>query len=167
MSQEKTHYKDFFKSNVLTDGDFNYDQDTVATILRVQDIELETREGKQMTTCLLLDGYPKPMKAPNIVLKNCKTALKSPFVQDWEGKQIAVYVEKGLRAFGGIHDVLRVRPVAPRVHIDLEPAKAKLSACKNADELMSVFKTQPITIQKSPAIIGFCKELKAKFTEAK
>ena len=166
MSERKTHYKDFFKSNVLTDGDFNYDQDTVATIIRVQDIELETREGKQMTTCLLLDGYPKPMKAPNIVLKNCKTAFKTPYVEEWEGRQIAVYVEKGLRAFGGVHDVLRVRPVAPRVKIDLEPAKAKLSACKTNEELLAVFKTQPITIQKSPVILGLCKELKAKLTGA-
>jgi len=163
----KTHYKDFFKSNVLTDGDFNYDSDTVVTIIRVQDIELETREGKQITTCLLLDGFHKPMKAPNIVLKNCKTALRSPYIEDWAGKQIAVYVEKGLKAFGGVHDVLRVRPVAPRVIIDLEPSKKLLNACKSYDELMKVFKAQSIAVQNSPAILGLCKTLTASFKEAK
>ena len=107
------------------------------------------------------------MKAPNIVLKNCKTALRSPYIEDWAGKQIAVYVEKGLKAFGGVHDVLRVRPVAPRVIIDLEPSKKLLNACKSYDELMKVFKAQSIAVQNSHAILGLCKTLAASFKEAK
>ncbi len=156
----KTHYKDFFKSNVLTDGDFNFDQDTVVTIAQVADVELETREGKQMTTCLILDGYGKPMKAPNIVLKNCKTALRSPYIEDWVGKQVAIYVEKGLKAFGGVHDVLRVRPYAPRVQVDLEPARTALKACQNYQDLLATYNKFDATIKNNPAILGLCKQLK-------
>lgn len=158
--ENKTHYKDFFKSNVLTDGDFNYDQDTVATIVQVADVELETRDGKQMTTCLILDGYGKPMKAPNVVLKNCKTALRSPYIEDWVGKQVSIYVEKGLKAFGGVHDVLRVRPYAPRVQVDLNPAKAQLNACKSVDELYKVHGSLEQSIQQNPQILGLCGQIK-------
>ena len=151
----KTHYKDFFKSNVLTDGDFDYNKDTIVTIVRVQDVELETRDGKQMTTCLILEGFQKPMKAPNVVLKNCKSVFKSPYIEDWQGGQVSIYVEKGLKAFGGIHDVLRVRPTAPRVQIDLEPTKAIINACKTDADLYSVYES--ITnnnIKNHPQILG-------------
>lgn len=160
--ENKTHYKDFFKSNVLTDGDFNYDQDTVATIVQVADVELDTRDGKQMTTCLILDGYGKPMKAPNVVLKNCKTALKSPYIEDWVGKQVSIYVEKGLKAFGGVHDVLRVRPYAPRVQVNLTQYTNQLNACQTVDDLYKTHGSFSKAIQDNPQILGLCHQLKEK-----
>lgn len=160
--ENKTHYKDFFKSNVLTDGDFNYDQDTVATIVQVADVELDTRDGKQMTTCIILDGYGKPMKAPNVVLKNCKTALKSPYIEDWVGKQVSIYVEKGLKAFGGVHDVLRVRPYAPRVQVDLTQYTNQLNACQTVDDLYKTHGSFRKAIQDNPQILGLCHQLKEK-----
>ena len=165
MSNEgKTHYKSFFNSTFLNDGDFDSSRDTVCTIARVVQVEDETRDGKQMFNAVLLEGYSKPMKAPNEVLKAIKKALNAEFVEDWQGKQISVYILKGLRAFGGVHDVPRIRPVAPRIVIDIEPAKAQLGACKSLDDLRGVFMGLPNNIQSHPAIIKLKDDIKGSLS---
>jgi len=155
----KTHYKSFFNSTFLNDGDFDTERDTVCVIEKVIQVEDETRDGKQVFNAIKLQGYNKPMKAPNEVLKAVKRALNSPFVEDWQGKHVSVYILKNLRAFGGVHDVPRIRPVAPRINIDVEPAKAQLNACKSVDELREVFKGLSPEIRKHPQIVKLGKDL--------
>jgi hypothetical protein len=157
--QQKTHYKSFFNSTFLNDGDFDTERDTVCVVSKVIQVEDETRDGKQVFNAIMLEGYSKPMKAPNEVLKALKKALGSPFVEDWQGKHISIYILKGLRAFGAVHDVPRVRPVAPRINIDIEPAKAQLNACKTVDALRDAFKTLAPEIRKHPQIVKLGKEL--------
>jgi len=159
MSENKTHYKSFFNSTFLNDGDFDTERDTICVIDRVFDLEDNTKDGKQTFTAITLSGYNKPMKAPNEVLKAINKALKTPFIEDWQGKHISVYVLKGLRAFGALHDVVRVRPVAPRLNIDIEPAKTALNNCKKVDELRDVFKGFSPEVRKHPAIVKLGKEL--------
>jgi hypothetical protein len=155
----KTHYKSFFNSTFLNDGDFSSERDTVCLIEKVFNLEDSTKDGKQTFTAIKLNGFDKPMKAPNEVLTSISKALKVDFVEDWAGKHISVYVLKNLRAFGSLHNVLRVRPVAPRLSVDIEPAKKMLKACQNLDELRGAFKNLQNEVRTHPAIVKLGKEL--------
>lgn len=155
----KTHYKSFFNSTFLNDGDFDTERDTICLIESVIRVDDETRDGKQTFTAIKFNGYEKPMKAPNEVMKAIKKALGSPFIEDWQGKYVSVYILKNLRAFGAVHDVPRVRPVAPRVDIDISPATAQLKACKDLEGLRNVFKSLEPNVRTHPAIVKLGKEL--------
>jgi len=155
----KTHYKSFFNSTFLNDGDFDTERDTICEIVKVFDLEEDTKEGKQTFTVIKLKGYNKPMKAPNELMTAVKKALGSPYVEDWYGRLISVYIQKNLKAFGKLHDVPRVRPVAPRVDIDTSPATAQLKACKDLEGLRNVFKSLEPNVRTHPAVVKLGKEL--------
>jgi len=155
----KTHYKSFFNSTFLNDGDFDTERDTVCLIEKVIQVEDETRDGKHVFNAIKLKGYDKPMKAPKEVCKAVKKALNSPYVEDWQGNYVSVYILKNLRAFGGDHDVPRIRPVAPRVDINITPATAQLKSCKDLEELRNVFKSLEPNVRTHPAIVKLGTEL--------
>lgn len=56
----------------------------------------------------------KPMILNTTNMKAIEKALGSPFIEFWQGKEIEIYVD-AVKAFGDIHDALRIRPFAPPV----------------------------------------------------
>ena len=114
---EKRHYKDYFESSVLNNGDFDNDNDTIVKILSAQDMKIKTRDGDIVTLCAMLDGYKLPFRVNATVAKNIHKALKTPYPEEWAGKHITIYILKNLVAFGDSHDVPRVRPQAPRLKV--------------------------------------------------
>ena len=44
-----------------------------------------------------------------------ENATGTPFIEKWVGKQVCVYVEKGVKAFGTTTDALRIKPVPKRL----------------------------------------------------
>ena len=122
---EKRHYKDYFESSVLNDGDFDRDKDVVVKIVKAQDMKISTRDGDLVTLCAMLEGFKLPFRINSTVGKSISKALKTPYPDDWAGKYISVYILKDLRAFGDIHDVPRVRPVAPRIPVASPPVTAE------------------------------------------
>ena len=47
--------------------------------------------------------------------KGLETACGTPFIEKWIGKQVCVYVEKNVKAFGQVTDALRIKPVPKRL----------------------------------------------------
>lgn len=47
--------------------------------------------------------------------KGLETACGTPFIERWIGKQVLVYVEKDVKAFGAKTDALRIKPVPKRL----------------------------------------------------
>ena len=121
---EMRHYKDYFESSVLNNGDFDNDNDTIVKILSAQDMKIKTRDGDIVTLCAMLDGYKLPFRVNATVAKNIHKALKTPYPEEWAGKHITIYILKNLVAFGDSHDVPRVRPQAPRLKV-MTPASAE------------------------------------------
>lgn len=119
---EGRHYKDYFKSSTLNDSDFDGQKDTVALIKSIQHTKIQTQDGEKMYLCAFLEGYDKPFRMNATICKSIKRAYKSSMVSDWEGKYISVYIQYDLKAFGDSHDVLRVRPVAPKPPVQSPPA---------------------------------------------
>ena len=119
---EKRHYKDYFESSVLNDGDFDRDKDMIVKIVKAQDMKIQTRDGDLVALCAILEGFKLPFRINSTVGKSISKALKTPYPDDWAGRHISVYILKDLRAFGDVHDVPRVRPVAPKPPVQSPPA---------------------------------------------
>lgn len=47
--------------------------------------------------------------------KGLETACGTPFIERWIGKQVCIYVEKDVKAFGTKTDALRIKPVPKRL----------------------------------------------------
>lgn len=47
--------------------------------------------------------------------KGLETACGTPFIERWIGKQVLVYVEKDVKAFGAKTDALRIKPKPTRI----------------------------------------------------
>jgi len=159
----KTHYKDFFKSNTLQDNAFDPERDTIVTITAVNEQKLMTKDGPQNHLCAMLDGYEKPLRINKTIAKNIAKALGTPDVTRWKGGVISIYIEKGLKAFGEVHDVPRVRPLPPRINLDLSQPLNTLMGCSSLEQLTEEFYRLPANIQKEPKVLKLCTEMKQNF----
>lgn len=113
MSAEKTHYKklrnpDYIGAYELMQGDKTIE--LIVTIERAVKEIIKNGENKEGMV-LYLKGQ-KPMIVNSVNAKNITKALGSPYVEDWTGKSITLYVAK-IRAFGETVDAIRVHPTPP------------------------------------------------------
>jgi hypothetical protein len=80
---------------------------------------------KEECTVAHLNGDLKPMILNVTNQKAISKALGTPFVEDWAGKTITLYVAK-VKAFGETVDALRIKTEAPVIKLpELHPAHAK------------------------------------------
>jgi hypothetical protein len=109
----KTHWKKQFNYDYLGSYSINDGQDMTLTIKSTKK-EMVANTGGKKEECFVcyFQENPKPMILNRT---NCKTieSLYSPYIEDWPGKKITLYVEKGVKAFGNEVDALRVRAVYP------------------------------------------------------
>lgn len=119
---EKTHWKklrnpDYIGAyELMTGGEA---KDMVVTIVNVKKEKLKTEKGEEGSVAYLKNQ--KPMILNTINNKNITKALGSPYIEDWVGKSITLYVVR-IKAFGEQVDALRVRDTAPK-----EPTKEDLN----------------------------------------
>lgn len=115
------NYKCYFKHSVLNDSDFDGTKDTAVKILSITEEKIKTQDGEKVSLCARLEGYKLPLRLNSTICKSISKALKVALKTDssdtdkWPGQWISIYVHYNLQAFGDLHDVLRVRPVAPKV----------------------------------------------------
>ena len=85
---------------------------------------------------------------------NCKIIEKiygTPYIEDWIGKKIQIYVQKGVKAFGEIVDALRIREQIPggksveKILAELymtKKDKMKVSDQRNAERIIKEKETE-------------------------
>lgn len=112
-----TDYKALFNSTCLNEADFP-EPETVVKIRAVGSIPSVDGKGPDMTV-VSLEGYQKPMKMCNEMMDNMYSMTGDRKVGSWIGKSITVYILFGLRAFGSIHNVPRIRKQAPRIAAEI------------------------------------------------
>lgn len=127
---KKTHWKKNFNYDYHGSYSLMPEQEVVLTISKVGK-ETVTGSGGSKEECTVchfseaINGEKKPM----ILNKtNCKTIEKlygTPFIEDWVGKRVTVYVEQGIKAFGDVVDALRIRPSIPSDKVRLFPGHPK------------------------------------------
>ena len=130
MNENKTHWKkltnpDYLGAYSLMVGETS--PDLVVTISEVKRQLVVGADGKkeECTVAHLKDQKPMILNSTN--QKAITKALGTPFVEDWVGKRITLYVAK-VKAFGEVVDALRVKTEAPTVILpELKPGHPKWS----------------------------------------
>lgn len=129
---EKTHYKKLRNPNFLGSWDIPGGKDLVATITKVENQEVFNQSDNSKETVLVVElAGQKPLIANATNCKNIAKACKSDYIEDWTGKQIALYTTK-IKAFGDVVDAVRVRPNAPIVRkVKCEQCGGEIQPLKN------------------------------------
>lgn len=119
---EKTHYRKAFHSPYLSAADV-----VEPIVLTVQRVCLEadkTKKTKELfNTCYFVEreirkGEPlKPMILNATNSKMLKTITESPFIDDWAGATVTVYVDNNVRFGKETMDGLRIRHGVPIVQL--------------------------------------------------
>lgn len=112
----KTHFKKFYDPNYLGAYAIEEGEEPIYTIKAVKREKLTLPNGDKDDATVV---YFKEKKAKPLVLNvtNAKTIKKiygTPYIEDWVGKKIQLYVTK-VKAFGELTDAVRIRPRKPKV----------------------------------------------------
>jgi hypothetical protein len=141
METQHTHWKSQVNPDYLGAYAIPPNQTLILTIKSATK-ELVPSPNGDRKECLVIhfsEKDIKPMVCNRTNGKNIQKALKSPYLEEWIGKKIELYVSK-VKAFGDTMDAIRVRDYAPVIkQIDPIEAIKKLNLCKTAEELKNAY----------------------------
>ena len=137
--QDKTHWKKLTNTNYLGSYALQPGKDLVVTITDVKKEMVKDATGSE-SECLIINlQNQKPLICNKTNAKSIAKAVGSPFIEDWKGKQIALYIAS-VRAFGETVDGLRVRPTT---------VKTKALSDDEFKKLLEAIKSGKYTVKKA------------------
>lgn len=111
----QTHWKKLTNPDYLGSYSFDPGQDKILTIAGVKIETITGTEGKKESCMVMRFQEPeKPLILNRTNSKMVAKVLGSPYIEDWSGKRIQLYVKAGVKAFGEVVDAVRVREIPPR-----------------------------------------------------
>lgn len=137
--ETKTHFKKLRNPNYIGSYELmvgNSSIDLNVTIERAVKEMVQNGDKKEEAMVIYLKGH-KPMIVNSTNAKAISKALNSPFIEDWIGKEITLYVAK-IKAFGEFVDALRVKTITaikqlPQLEINTPNFEAVLKALKSGN----------------------------------
>ena len=114
MADTLTHWKKLTNPDYLGAYALEPGQDLIVTIKSVANEVVTGTDGKKETCSVM--HFMENVKPLVLNATNSKTItklLKTPYIEQWAGRKIQLYVERGIKAFGDIVDAIRVRPFLP------------------------------------------------------
>ena len=114
MEQTLTHWKKLTNPDYLGAYALEPGKDLIVTIKNVANEVVTGTDGKK-ETCSVMHFVEnvKPMILNATNSKMITKLMKTPYIEQWSGRRIQLYIESGIKAFGDIVDALRVRPFLP------------------------------------------------------
>jgi hypothetical protein len=105
-----THWKKLTNKNYIGSHDLQPNQELVITIESVAVEKVKNTDGKD-EDCVVarIKGAKKPMILNKTNMKIITKVLETPYIEQWLGKSVILYVAKNIRAFGETIDALRVK----------------------------------------------------------
>jgi hypothetical protein len=110
----KTHWRKLHNPDYLGAYALEPGKDMILTIKTAANEMVTGADGKK-EECMVL-RFVEPEKPMIVNVTNAKTIekiYKTPYIEEWAGKQIQLYVAK-IKAFGETLDALRIRPFVPK-----------------------------------------------------
>lgn len=105
---KKTTNPDYLGAYAFEDG-----KDRIVQIADVKSEIVQNAQGKEEKQVMYFDGDVKPLILNVTNMKATAKALGTPYMDEWVGKKIQLYVTM-VSAFGETTDAVRVREFAPR-----------------------------------------------------
>jgi hypothetical protein len=108
-----THFKKLRNPNYIGSYELMVDENTsiekIVTIDKVITELVQNGDKKEMMmVCYFKECKPAILNSTNA--KSISKALQSDFIENWQGRQICLFVAK-IKAFGEMHDALRIKSV--------------------------------------------------------
>lgn len=109
-----THWKKSFHPEYIGAHAFQPGERKVVTITGIRyDIPITGTGGKVDHKTVIDLDREQPMVLNRTNAKSITRALKTPYMEQWIGRRIELYVQAGIKAFGETVDAVRVAPVEP------------------------------------------------------
>lgn len=130
---EKVHWKKVVSDPVyIGEADFEPGEEKVLTIASINAKEtIVTNEGKSTKAVVHWVENEKSMILNVARAKAIQKATGSPWMDDWIGKKVQLYIDNKVKAFGEIVSAVRVRPYAPKVQQKQEVKSDAELICEN------------------------------------
>lgn len=110
----KTHWKKLTNPDYLGAYAFDEGKEMIVTIREVKPELITGQNGqKEEKVVAHFEGDVKPLILNKTNLKAIEKALKTPYIEDWSGHNVQLYVEM-VSAFGTITQAVRVRDFEPK-----------------------------------------------------
>lgn len=148
---EKTHYKKLRNPNYIGSYELMTGDTPIELVVQIESAvkeQVQNGDKKEEAMVVYLVGQ-KPMIVNSTNAKSITAALGSPYVEDWIGKYITLYVAK-IRAFGENVDALRVIKEAP---VFTQQLPEFLPTNKNWQKAIDAINDGKTTFEKSIEII--------------
>jgi hypothetical protein len=108
----KTHWKKLTNPLYLGAYDFEQGEERTLIMREVKREQVAGPDGKKEECTIIFFESGKPMICNTTNAKAITKAHKTPYIEEWNGKAITVYVAS-VKAFGEVVDALRIKPIAP------------------------------------------------------
>ena len=143
----KTHWKKLTNPNYLGTYAFNPGEDLIATIKSVaREVVTDPTGKKEECTVMHFKEDIKPMILNSTNSKTITSLFYSPYIEDWEGKRIQIYVDNRVKFGRDIVEGLRIRKFIPKEIVPDENGKIKCEVCGQAIE--GYKNTNPVAVAK-------------------
>ena len=116
MSEQLTHWKKLTNPDYLGAYALQPGEELIATIKDVTQADVIGTGGKKerKTVVEFAEKGIKPMVLNRTNSKTITKLFKTPYIEQWKGKKIQIYIEHDIQAFGETVDGIRVRPFLPK-----------------------------------------------------
>ncbi|HSH24683.1 MAG TPA: hypothetical protein VLA13_04010 [Massilibacterium sp.] len=113
-NEKKTHWKKLTNPNYLGTYALNPNEDLIATIDHVRQEDVTSPDGSEDTcTVVYFKEDIKPFILNVTNAKQIERIYSTPYIEDWAGKMIQIYIADNIKAFGDTVTGLRIRPKVP------------------------------------------------------
>jgi len=134
----KTHWKKLTNPDYLGTYALEPDKDLIVTIkeVDVEQVFNPSKNEKESCTVIRFKEDVKPLIANATNQKIIQKIYGTPYIEDWKGKQIQLYIKDDIKAFGEVTTGLRIRRLVPqKKKEELTPSHKKWGAAvKNVAE---------------------------------
>tara|TARA_R110000787_G_scaffold7178_8_gene24730 strand:+ start:503 stop:1009 length:507 start_codon:yes stop_codon:yes gene_type:complete len=162
----KQHWRTFHETEFLGASDLQ-EKEIEELIVKIDSalskvVKDEKGRDEIVLTCSF-EGITKPMI---LNATNCKAIEKvsgSPFIENWKGTNLTIFIKTGIKAFGKVVDGLRVREFAPKIAVPIEEIQKdvdSLNKCKTIEELKAAFLS--CKHQNDPKVVSVKEKMKEK-----
>jgi hypothetical protein len=116
MNETLTHWKKLTNPDYLGAYALQPGEDLIVTIKDVTQADVIGTGGKKesKTVVVFAENGIKPMVLNRTNSKTITKLFKTPYIEQWKGRKIQIYIEHDIQAFGETVDGIRVRPFPPK-----------------------------------------------------
>lgn len=121
----QTHWKRLTNPEYLGAYSLEPGKDLTLTIKSVvREMVTGTDGKKEECTIIKFMEQVKPMICNNTNAKMIEKIYKTPYIEEWAGRAIQIYVEHGIKVGRETTDGLRIRPIIPKQSAPVVPVCA-------------------------------------------